>query len=238
MTIKRIEDYWSDFFGISVEQLNSRKIIVVPHKGLAGYNGAWIFKHKLCWIISVPKDLQEKIAFMITEGTMHGSNLFEEEALRDLFGKNITKIIGPTFQGYYDQEIITGELSDQVIVLNRQEHKKEIAELSNSGDPRGWLHSGTSKNQDYLFGFEHEGKILSIANYKMVDKDVGFIGVYTHPDYRGRGLGQEVVKRAINDLISRKKLVLYQTLMSNMSSVVLAKSIGVQEYATNIAVRF
>lgn len=237
MALKRIEEYWSEFFGISVDKLKSRGIVVVPHKGLSNYNGAWIFKHNLSWIISVPGDMQEKISAKKIEVAEEKIDLFKEEKLRGLFGKKIAKVIGPTFQGYYDQAI-TGEMSNQIVVLNEQEHQEQIEELSGSGDPKGWLHSGTGENQNYLFGFEHKGKILSIANYKMVSKDVGFIGVYTHPDYRGRGFGQQVVKRAIKDLVSKKKLVLYQTLLSNTSSVDLADRIGVKKFGTNIAIRF
>ncbi len=51
-----------------------------------------------------------------------------------------------------------------------------------------------SIGNDGIYGFFHESKIVSIGCYKILRGDVGFVGIYTHPKFRGTGFSYEVVK--------------------------------------------
>jgi hypothetical protein len=50
-----VDDYWSRFFGLDPQQMSKPGIHVVRHVFLAGYNGAWFFRHDNTGIVSVPE---------------------------------------------------------------------------------------------------------------------------------------------------------------------------------------
>ena len=76
-----------------------------------------------------------------------------------------------------------------------------------------------------------------MASCKISKEGVGFVGVYTNPACRGKGLSFEVVKKLVKDLSEMGRLIRYQTLASNIPSIKVAQKVGFEKYATNIAIR-
>jgi RimJ/RimL family protein N-acetyltransferase len=232
----RINEYWCSFFGITNDEMNSMGISIVPHKFLRGYNGAWIFRRRNRIIISVrPKDLSH-INNKVKLNRPDENIIFSQHYIAYLFGYHIERIIGPTFQGYYDSDIIHYESPKNVRLITYRENEQEINRISNTGDMNGWNNSGMDECES-IYGFFSDSNLLSIANYKMVQGDAGFIGVYTDPKYRGKGYGQQVVRKVVEDLSKKGKLVLYQTLLSNIPSKKIADRVGIIEFGRNIAIR-
>ncbi|MDF1697809.1 MAG: hypothetical protein P1U56_18320 [Saprospiraceae bacterium] len=61
MSLHRIDDCWSNFFGIESTEFLQSNEIVVPHDYLKGYKGAWLFQHKQKTVISVEAKMVEQI---------------------------------------------------------------------------------------------------------------------------------------------------------------------------------
>ena len=237
MNSERIDRYWSDFFGVEKDDIRSTGIMVVPHNYLAGYQGAWIFKHNERILISVPPQMEKEISNRIVALEPDLDNMFSQEFINHLFGNTIQKVIGPTYQGFFDQLEFMFPISNKVVKLSYAEHYELIHSLSRSGDVEGWSYSGVNKINDGIFGSFVDDSIVSIGCYKMIKGEVGFVGVYTHPGYRGKGFSQNILKKMVLELSERGKLIRYQTLMSNKPSIRIATKIGFRAYASHIAIR-
>ena len=237
MKEERISTYWMNFFGIGKGELRKSRVIVVPHRHLEDYQGAWIFKRDNWIIISVQPKTVDQITNKTKRVEPKEVNVFSRPYLEYLFGKEIERIVGPVYQGYYDDTETVLQVSKEVREINFKEDQELITRLSKSGDEEGWLNSSINKNNKGMYGYFHKDKIESIGCYNIVRGDVAFIGVYTNPNFRGIGFSQEVLKKMVMDLSARGKLIRYQTLLSNEPSIRLAGKIGFEEYANNIAIR-
>jgi predicted GNAT family acetyltransferase len=100
-----------------------------------------------------------------------------------------------------------------------------------------WEHSAITVDDADLFGCRVGDEIVAIAKYSMKSPDAAWLGVVTHPGFRGKGYGKAVVSAAMSDAFDLGHFVLYQTLLSNAPSVGLARSLGIREYAQHVAVR-
>lgn len=238
MNQTHITTYWANFFGIPPTAFHQTGCRVLAHRQLAGFQGAWLYRRDNNIILSVPQEEVSEVESLVTQHPPSDKTLFSTAYLAYLFKDRISKVIGPAFQGYYQakpEELDT--IPSAVLRIDPAQHQETIQSLSQSGDPIGWDHSGVFKKKSILYGYQHQGKILALANYRLVDEQVGFIGVYTHPEFRGRGFGRATVKAALVDLAREGKTALYQTLHSNTASIAIAKSLGIQEFASHVAVR-
>lgn len=57
-------------------------------------------------------------------------------------------------------------------------------------------------------------------------------GLYTLPEFRGRGLGDALVRRAINEILGRGKKPRYHVHSSNTASIRLAERVGLRRFFT------
>ncbi len=238
MNQTHITTYWANFFGIPPTAFHQSGCRVLPHRQLAGFQGAWLYRRNNNIILSVPQEEVSLLAALVHQHPPTDKTLFSAPYIEYLFKDRVNKIIGPAFQGYY--QALSGdpeEGPESVLRLDFAQHQETIKSLSQSGDPIGWDHSGVFKEKSILYGYQYQGRILALANYRLVDEQVGFIGVYTHPEFRGRGFGRATVKAALTDLARQGKTALYQTLHSNIASIAVANSLGIQEFASHVAVR-
>ena len=233
----KIRTYWSNFFGIPEYELSTHGVSLVAHKALQGYAGAWIFRRNQRIIFSVRNSDLEVVKNKLSLYPPKNTTVFSDAYVNRIFGPKIEKIIGPTFQGFYDAPILKPTNSKYVRKINYQDYEKQIVELSQSGDVTGWRHGGLNPKSDCIFAVLKENKVISVANYKLMDGEVGFIGIYTHPNYRNQGFGQKTVNQIVYHLMKKGKLALYQTLQSNIASSAVANRIGIKQFASNIAIR-
>lgn len=238
MNQTNITNYWANFFGIAPTAFHQTGCRVLPHQHLAGFQGAWLYRRQDNIIFSVPPAEVPLILRLVEQRPPTVETLFTPSYIDYLFGERVNKIIGPAFQGFY--QVAAGavpSLSQTVERLDFEQHQEIIHRLSQSGDPLGWNHSGVYNHKSILYGYRHQGEIQTLANYRFLDENVGFIGVYTHPEFRGLGFGRATAQAALADLVRRGKTALYQTLHSNVASIAVAKSLGIQEFASHVAVR-
>ncbi len=233
-----IQSYWSDFFGIASLEMDQPGVTVLPHKALKGFNGAWIFLRKKKVVISIMPSMLGEIQGKIDQKIPSAAaDYLSNEFIEYLFEDRIEKLVGPAFQGYYEKKFENNQEAAKIQSINFQTHKNQIFDLSQTGDEQGWNNSSIKENSEALFGYFVENQLVSIANFQLRNGNVGFIGVYTDPNFRGQGFGRAAVQAAVNHLINHGYGVLYQTLFSNKGSMGIAQKIGIKEYARHIAVR-
>ena len=150
MEIKRVDRYWSGFFGLEVEDYLQPGIRVVPHAGLGEYHGIWVFRREGTGIVSAPLDwiegLEEKVMGLEVEA------LHEEATIEQLGENAVERIVGPAWQGYVEREYFKPQPSEQVRELGAEDQPL-LVRLAESGDARGWEDSGLGDRGGFVFGW-------------------------------------------------------------------------------------
>jgi len=231
---RRIDRYWSDFFGLSPEAFLQPGLRVVPHAGLTGYRGAWIFQRGPTVVISVTAE-------RVTETEARAAAIpFEallgEASARALFGDAVERTLGPAFQGHLDPAEFRPAPSPHVRMLTPAD-RPALEQFRAACGPGDWEMSNLKPDDTEVFGFFADGVLAATCKNIMRAPGAADHGVLTHPAYRGRGCGKAVVSASIRHALDRSHLILYQTLVANTPAVGIAQALGLREYARHVAVR-
>ena len=230
------DDYWSRFFGLTVEQFRAPGWKVVAHTELADYNGAWIFKLAQSVIVSVPAKIRDVTKTRL-KSTAPGQVLLTQKYAEQLF-ENVDLAIGPCYQGYYSRETNGAEVySDEAVRLLSASDQDNLDRLRQRVDPEAWEHSSIAPDKA-TFGYFQDGQIVAAACLDMWTDKVANMGLITLPSQRGKGCAQRLCTHATKFGLKQGYLMLYQTLLSNAPAVAVAKNTGYLQYATHLAIRF
>ena len=234
MEFKRIECYWSEFFGLDMKDFMKPGICVVPHARLAEYNGVLLFRREQTGIIAAPINWIEKLRKKASKLTL--SELHQTQTIDFLIGNAVEHVIGPAWQGYAEREDFCPHPSPQVRPLKSEEDIL-LQELASSGDPQGWEDGGFDGRIDSTFGYFAETGLVAVSRYFKLTPYAAFPGIFTHPAYRGRGYAKATLSAAFQHALDRDLMIVYQTLVANVGSLKLAAFLGCQEYARHVAIR-
>jgi len=81
-------------------------------------------------------------------------------------------------------------------------------------------------------------RIVSLAGYNELWRaEAGGPGILTHRAYRGRGWATATTSAVVERALRGGKMLLYQTLESNIPSIRIAQRLGYEQYARHVAVR-
>jgi GNAT superfamily N-acetyltransferase len=103
--------------------------------------------------------------------------------------------------------------------------------------PDGWATAGLDDVKHYLAAYFQDTSIVAMAGYRPWSDIAGDPCVLTHPEFRGRGYGTDVVSAVVTQALRNGKLLLYQTLETNRGAVHMALKLGYEQYARHVAVR-
>lgn len=209
--------------------------MVVPHAGLAGYEGAWVWLRGETCIVSVPSDRVERVASRAVGADSR--TLHTPEALRSLFGGAIERTIGPAWWGSVPPAGFRPAPSPEARKLGERD-RALLAALEDACSAEEWSASGIGSDSEAVFACPIAGRLASACAYRRRAVDVGDPGVVTHPAHRGGGYGRSAVGAATAHGIGRGDLVLYQTLAENRPARAVASALGYEEVARHVAVRF
>jgi hypothetical protein len=177
-----IEKYWADFFGIEIQNLFDGKTHIVPHRGLAGYHGSWVFRSNGSTIISVPES-------GVTSATSRAAKLSfasmtPDAILPNLFRDRISNFIGPAYEGFINQESFRTVIEPEARLATATDIDA-LKKLPSDCSQEDWEHSS-------------------------IDFD---------------------------DALPSNMLVLWQTLVANVSSIKVAERLGAKKFAESYAAR-
>jgi GNAT superfamily N-acetyltransferase len=226
------EEYWADFLGVSIRSLNAAGVQLIPHSGLQGYWGSWLFYRDGCCKVSVPQSLhaeyRERLSPLIE------NNRTDIDSLRAMFDERAQQSIGPAYHGSLRKVDFSPCNHSTVCQISFE----EALPLSESGDKPGWTDSDP-QNAKYYFGAFVGSSLVAISNYRPHRGLIESPGLYTHPDYRGQGYGKCVLSAALaHGIDAGLTLIDYQTLCSNHAAIKAAESLGVRPFAGHLAIRF
>ena len=232
--MQRIDATWAAFFGLTPAVFLLPGIQVVAHHQLADYQGLWLFRHHASLCLSVPPDLVEGLQAAIGANT--AESLFSEASIQALLGSRIERIIGPAYQGYVERPQFRSASNPRVRALSRAD-QAALQQLADACEVEAWEHADIAFDEPHAFGCFVDDHVIAVARYRPAWGEAATIGVVTHPAYRGHGYGRSAVSAATGQSLEAGFIVLYQTVIANVSSVALATGLGYQPYAIHLAVR-
>lgn len=85
-------------------------------------------------------------------------------------------------------------------------------------------------DNDMVFGCFQEQTLVSVASMYKVWGGFADIGVLTHPEYRGQGLGKVAVSALTKRLLEDDQIALYRYGIDNLGSGAIARALGFRKY--------
>jgi GNAT superfamily N-acetyltransferase len=234
-TIQSIDAYWSSYFGCPLSDPQTPRAVVVPHATLHGYQGAFLFRRDRSCILSVPTEVLAPVTHAVLDREPEG--VFDSAFLTGVFGDAVERTIGPAWLGYADDMDLRPVETVGVRLLHADDDVA-LHRLAQACSETDWEHSGIRFDRLPVYGSVRGDEILAAAGYELWGERLAHIGVVTHTAHRGRGCGKAVVSAIAASALREGLIPQYRTLESNTASVALARSLGFQEYAVTIAVRF
>jgi predicted GNAT family acetyltransferase len=228
------EEYWSQFFGLTIKEFLKAGLKVVAHKELLGYNGAYIFKMDQSVVISVPAEIVDSVATRVR--LSKNSDIGLTQAFAEQLFDHVERIIGPCYQGYCSNESARLIDNEEVRLLNNSD-QVSLENFREQVDEEAWEHSSIAPDKT-TFGLFQDDEIIAAACLDMWTENVANIGLVTHPFKRGKGCAKKLCAFATRFGLDKGYEMVYQTLLTNAPAVAVAQSTGYIEYANHLAVRF
>ncbi|RYG23608.1 GNAT family N-acetyltransferase [bacterium] len=175
---------------------------------------------------SLPRDLRKAL-----EGVEIDAH--SPQALLDEYRRLIQRVIGVEVQGgpsyVFPQEAISVGTTDLRIVTSEEEVLPELR----AGRPKAWWETG--EWDDLLEGRLGPwaigllgGSIVAICHTPVGSSVAAEAGVWTHPDWRGRGYAVEVTAAWAGVARRRFETLFYSTNSENASSQGVARKLGLR----------
>ena len=228
------DQFWASFFGVSTSDLHHAGTSMVVHAKLAGYCGVWFFKHADRLIVSAPEGWLEHLQKL--EGVLEDQVFVCESFLKKVFGTFFERSIGPAYHGSLAPADFRPVFSNHVRLLADHDSQAR-AVFQDACGLEAWDDSGLEEAAQFLVAHFENERITAMAGYRAWNETTGDPCVLVHPDCRARGLGTTVVSEVIRLALLENKVLLYQTLESNLAAVRLAQKLGHRQYASHLAVR-
>jgi RimJ/RimL family protein N-acetyltransferase len=233
-TIATVDDYWAAFFGCSPMLLYESATTIVPHAGLADYNGLFFFRRGQALIISIPPHMLERGRELFHDLT--SASLDDIDRIVDRIDERDMRIVGPAFIGYTEPAIFTAA-SDQGVRLLHHKDAAAFESFHRACPPLEWEHGGSPWGAQPIAGRFKDHELAALASYEVWGDRIAHIAVVTHPTYRGRGYGKGVVSAITQTALQNNLIPQYRTLIANHPSMAIAAELGFVGYAESIALR-
>lgn len=234
-SVQKIYNHWAQVLGTNFSSLQNEKSRVIEHSAnLVGYKGAFFIRSEHECIYSVPHSflqiLKDKLPLLAVD------DVFNKDFLLDFFGLHVDSIIGPTYLGYVTNATFIPTFTHSVVLLNKS-HRDQLYRLKENCSNIEWEHSDIDINCKPIMGCFIGERLVAAGSLKETC-DISSIGILTHPQFRGRELGKAIVSKLTRYGIDKGKIIQYQTLEENTSSVAIANSLGYKKILQSISVRF
>jgi GNAT superfamily N-acetyltransferase len=232
--VGRADDiFWAEFLRVTPEDWDTPGLSVRLHAGLADFRGIWSFRRKGRTVVSAPAGWVTPLSALVARPQ---APLLEESEWRAILGDDFDLAIGPAFQGCLDPARFrkTHDANTRFVEASDAAFSEFRAEC----DPAEWELAGLDEKVEGPIAACFAGsRITAAAGYRSWSPTAGDPCVLTHPEFRGRGLGSAVVSAVVERALAQGKVLLYQTLESNLGAVGVARKVGYEQYATHLAVR-
>ncbi len=231
---RRVDEWWSDLFGVPATMLWRDDIVVGLHAGLGDYPGFFVAERDGRVHVSLPDG--------VTAAQVRELEAVAPTALmtRDFWDQwSVTAdmvVLGPAVHAFTDVEpdIDADLLADVVVLTTDDLDSLRGAVGDDEWDEGGFahvegpVHALLSGDADDVVAAAHLSGFLGGA---------ADLGVLVHPDARGRGLGALVGGAATCSAVRTLGLARWRARVDNAPSRALSRALGFEDHCRQLAVR-
>lgn len=232
-TLRKVDAYWSSYFGCTLEDLNGHSTRVYTHAALAGYDGALAFRHGEACLVSVPESTPEIERSKLRAASP--AQAFDPAFVARVFVISQDKVTGPAWVGVADRAALKPAKSDARLLTGSDE--AAMREMAEGCGETAWKQSKIAVDRQTNFGVFAGPKLVAASGYLNLGGLLAYIGVITHPSFRGKGYAKSVVAASISHALERNLIPMWRTLEANETAVKLAGAMGFQKYASTLDVQ-
>ena len=229
-----VDRVFGEFFGIPPRMLLRPGVSVVPHAALGDWIGAWVFRREETLVISVPARMAGAMRARLRG--LDVGRVQEPDGIEALFGSGVEAVVGPSFWGFVEPADFVPFRPDAAGPV-RPDERLQVEAFALDVDAGDWEAAGIRSADPHLCVSRAGDRIAAVAGWRSWEQDAGDPGVITHPAHRGKGHGTAATSAVVGRALQRGELALYQTLWENTRALAIARTLGFEEYATNVAVR-
>ena len=232
---ERVDAYWSRFLDVSASVLRTPGVVVTPHGNrLRGYRGVWFFVRDRSAVVSAPVGWVARLEEGLRSAASY--DLLSADAAARVIDAAVDEVIGPSFQGWLSPESFRPVNSRDVQQIAAS--KTGPVQVFRSSLPRQeWKHGGIDLDVAPVWASYHGPSIVSLGQLRPHPDGAVDPCIVTHPSHRRRGHALRLVSAMTEAALSQERLILYQTLSSNLPALSIARRLGFAQYANLVAVR-
>jgi GNAT superfamily N-acetyltransferase len=227
-----VDEFWSDFFGLEPSIWSTPGLTVTKHLRFGDWRGIWFFRRGSRWIVAAPEDWVDRLR--IATAGLAPDSLLKEETLRDLVGDAFDRCIGPAFRAYLNPSRFRRVAAPSIRPLTAVDLPL-VEGIADECREAGWdpLKEGT----EFQCASFDAGEIAALAGYRRQSDVVGDPFIFVRAKHRQKGLGVAATSAVVDQALSVGKMLLYQTLESNLPAVRIALRLGYEPDSTGMSVR-
>ena len=222
-----VEQWWADVFDVEVEDLWHART-VHDHALLADHAGWWAAWRDGTTHVSAPAGADGRTLAELDDAepeTLSTTAFWESfAAVRAL------DVVGPSVHSYLDDD--PGE-DPSVPRLD----PAFLGHLRASVGDDEWSEAGFADEPSVVFGCFADGELVAAANLAEFAGRPRDVGLLVRSDHRGRGLGHRVAGAAASYAVRHHGLARWRSSPGNDASRAIARELGFEDYATQLAVR-
>jgi len=215
--------------------LATAKTTVIRHgAAFAGKRVAFALATTTTCVVTVPADWRDAAREALAP--LRPTEAFDARRLAGVFGPAAQRVVGPAWQGHLDADGFAPVDPRGTRPLAAAD-REDLDVLAAACDTREWEASAVNLDQAPVFGCVAGDRLVAAGTLTPWRDRFWHVGIITHPGYRGRGYGRAVVSAMTRYGLDHGWLLHYQTLLANVPSVAVARSLGYQQHAQTLAIR-
>ncbi len=228
LPLEKLDRYWAQELGCEPDDLRQRHLRLVPCgqrqvQVLVTLDGAVV--------IGLPS-LIEPVAGSTT------AQLLDPRFWAERFGVGVEQITfyGPSSLSYVTEEIFKPHPHAFVRLLRRRDAAElaRFARILQAREPHlfhAWAIGGRVTANERLWGAYFEGKVVSVAGLRPLNRQFFEVGVNTLPPHRRNGWGTAAASEATSGGLALAPLVQWSAPLDNEPSQRIAQRLGYLPYA-------
>jgi GNAT superfamily N-acetyltransferase len=231
-TRSRVDAFWSSTMDVPMAELHQAGIRVYPNPPQREqWRGIYVLAFDQAVSVFAPVDHLDKVSTAVAEHD--AATLLDAGAWRTTLGESVRAAYGPVAHFYLDR-------ADGLKALagGRRINPNDAAaltDLNRAVPSQEWTAAGFSGHPAVLFGLFDGDRLLAAANLTSGPDTATDVGVLTHPDARGRGLGLKVAAAAALQAISLHGIARFRALTTSAATLAIAGRLGFQPYGHNLS---
>lgn len=223
-----ISQHWTKIFNITEVDLNTPGTIVQEKDNLKGKKAVTIWNCGKKTVVRIDPDLNEIIQEFVNKSSIDFAltgEYFADYFKHDKFGCESINHIMYLYPDDFQPHHLNNDFAVRRLTIADKHAFDEMSSHCSGEDlNRGYI----ELEHEIVIGVFKDNLLVSLAS--VLDWDAFYdVGVLTHPDYRGGGLGRAAVSSLVEEILKTDKIPLYRCQINLFGSKGVALSLGFKE---------